>query len=181
MVRRCAASNGAPAPPAPFAGTQKIRSLVLLALPFMALLTGTYAYACETGQKDYYGRCIEAKRPSAKLLEFLNGYGQQVNKIGEVADLFAPDVPLFDKPEPGRKVIHSWKRPNADVESEARIEKILSDFYYVTVSVYEGPTSCGIDEFRLKGPKTTLRGYVPRTNPQDVPSLWKFRHMSGLC
>jgi hypothetical protein len=181
MVRRCAASKGAPAPSASFAGTQKFRSLVLLALPFLALLTGTHAYACETGHKDYYGRCAEAKPPSAKLLRFLNGYGQQVNKIGEVADLFAPDVPLFDKPEPGRKVIHSWKRPNADVESEARIEKILPDFYYVTVSVYDGPTSCGIDEFRLKGPKTTLRGYVPRTNPQDVPSLWKFRHMSGLC
>ena len=114
-------------------------------------------------------------------MRFLNGYGQQVNKIGEVADLFAPDVPLFDKPEPGRKVIHSWKRPNANIESKARIEKILPDFYYVTVSVYDGPTSCGIDEFRLKEPKTTLRGYVPRTNPQDVPSLWKFRHLSGLC
>src|SRR5687768_1795331 len=113
MVRRCAASKGAPAPSASSAGIQKIRSLVLLALPFMALLAGTYAYACETGHKDYYGRCVEAKPPSAKLLEFLNNHGQQVNKIGEVADLFAPDVPLFDKPEPGRKVIHSWKRPNA--------------------------------------------------------------------
>ena len=181
MVRRCATSGGASAPSASFAGPQNFRSLVFLALPFLALLTGTCAYACETGQKAYYGRCVEAKTPPAKLLKFLNGYGRQVNKIGEVADLFAPDVPLFDRPEPDRKVIHSWKRPNADIESEARIEKILPDFYYVTVSVYDGPTSCGIDEFKLKGPKITLRGYVPRTNPQDVPSLWKFRHMSGLC
>jgi hypothetical protein len=181
MVRRCAAREGAPVPSASFAGTRNFRSPALLALPFLALLSSTHASACETGHKDYYGRCVEAKSPSAKLLRFLNGYGQQVNKIGEVADLFAPDVPLFDKPEPGRKVIHSWKRPSANIESEARIEKVLPDFYYVTVSVYDGPTSCGIDEFRLKGPKTTLRGYVPRTNPQDVPSLWKFRHMSGLC
>jgi hypothetical protein len=181
MVRRCAASKGAPAPSASFAGTQKFTSLVLLALPFLALLASAETCACEAGYRDYYGRCVEAKSPSAKLLRFLNDHGQQVNKIGEVADLFAPDVPLFDKPEPGRKAIHSWKRPNANIESEARIEKVLPDFYYVTVSVYDGPTSCGIDEFRLKGPKTTLRGYVPRTNPQDVPSLWKFRHMSGLC
>ncbi|QHO77203.1 hypothetical protein ACH79_35740 [Bradyrhizobium sp. CCBAU 051011] len=181
MVRHCAAGKGAPAPSVSFVSTRKFRSQVLLALLFLALLTSTYAFACETGHKDYHGRCVETKNPSAKLVKFLNGYGRQVNEIGEVADLFAPNVPLFDKPEPGRKVIHLWKHPNADIESEARIEKILPDFYYVTVSVYEGPTSCGIDEFRLKGPKTTLRGYVPRNNPQDVPSLWKFRHMSGLC
>jgi hypothetical protein len=41
--------------------------------------------------------------------------------------------------------------------------------------------ACGIDEFKLTGPKTTLRGYVPRTNPQGAPSLWTFRNMSGLC
>jgi hypothetical protein len=180
MVRRCVASGGAPAPSVSFAGTQNFRSLILFALPFLALLTSAEACACEAGYKDYYGSCV-AGGPSPRLLKFLKDYGQQVNKIGEVADLFAPDVPLFDKPEPGRKVIHSWKRPNADIESEARIEKILPDFYYVTVSVFDGPTSCGIDEFRLKGPKTTLRGYVPRTGPHDVPSLWKFRHMSGLC
>jgi hypothetical protein len=119
--------------------------------------------------------------PICQASEFLKGYGQQVNKVGEVADLFAPDVPLFDRTDPDRKIIHSWKRTNSDITSEARIEKVLPDFYYVTVSVYDGPTSCGIDEFRLKGPKTTLRGYVPRTGPHDVPSLWKFRHMSGLC
>ena len=175
MVWRCTA------PAASFSGARNLRSLIRFALPFFALLTCTNAYACEAGHKDYYGNCVEVRKPSAELLKFFNGYGQQVNKVGEVADLFAPDVPLFDKPAPGRKVIHSWKRPSVDIESKARIEKILPDFYYVTVSVYEGPTSCGIDEFKLKGPKTTLRGYVPRTNPQDVPSLWKFRDMSGLC
>jgi len=180
MVRRCVAGGGAPAPSVSFAGTQNFRSLILFASPFLALLASAEACACEAGYKDYYGSCV-AGSPSARLLKFLKDYGQQVNKIGEVADLFAPDVPLFDKPEPGRKVIHSWKLPNADIESEARIERVLPDFYYVTVSVYDGPTSCGIDEFRLKGPKTTLRGYVPRTGPHDVPSLWKFRHMSGLC
>ena len=175
MVWRCTA------PSASFAGARNLRSLILFALPFCALLISADAYACESGHKDYYGNCIEVRKPSGQLLKFLNGYGQQVNKVGEVANLFAPDLPLFDKPEPGSEIIHSWKRPNADIESEARIESILPGFYYVTVSVYEGPTSCGIDEFKLKGPKTTLRGYVPRTNPQDVPSLWKFRHMSGLC
>lgn len=88
---------------------------------------------------------------------------------------------MFDKPEPGRKLIHTWRHPNADVESEARIDGVLPDFYVVTVSVYEGPTSCGIEEFRLEGPKTSLRGYVPITGPQGLPSLWKFKHMSGLC
>lgn len=88
---------------------------------------------------------------------------------------------MFDKPEPGRKIIHTWRRPNADIESEARIEGVLPDFYVVTVSVYEGPTSCGIEEFKQKGPKSTLRGYVPKTNPQGLRSLWKFKHMSGLC
>jgi len=144
-------------------------------------MTSACAHACDAGYKDYYGRCVEAKLPPAKLLKFLKGYGQQVTKAGEVADLFAPDVPMFDKPEPGSKVIYSWSRPSADIESEAKIEKVLPDFYYVTVSVYEGPTACGIDEFKLKGPKAKLQGYVPRTNPRDVPSLWKFRHMSGLC
>jgi hypothetical protein len=47
--------------------------------------------------------------------------------------------------------------------------------------VYDGPTSCDRDENRSKGPKTTIRGYVPKANPQGVPSLWKFRHMTGLC
>ena len=135
MARRCAVSGDAPASLASFAGTRNFRSPVLFALLFVALLTITSAYACETGQKNYYGQCVEATAPSAKLLKFLNGYGRQVNKIGDVADLFAPDVPLFDKPEPGRKVIHSWEHPNADIESEARVEKILPDFYYVTVSV----------------------------------------------
>jgi hypothetical protein len=152
---------------------------LLLALPVLALMTNV-ARACDAGHKNYYGRCVEVKSPPTKLMTFLNGYGGQINKVGEIADLFAPDVPLFEKPEPGSKIIHSWKRPNANVESEARIEKILPDFYYVTVSVYEGPTSCGIDEFKLKGPKT-LRGYVPKSNHQNVPSLWKFKHMSGLC
>jgi len=169
------------APSSQFARTQIFRSQVLLALPALALITSGYAHACDAGYKDYYDRCVEAKAPPAKLLTFLNGYGRQVNKVGDVADLFAPNVPLFDKPGPGRKVIHSWTRPSADIESKARIEKILPDFYYVTVSVYDGPTSCGIEEFKLKGPKITLRGYVPKTNPQDVPSLWTFRHMSGLC
>ncbi|MDH2355910.1 hypothetical protein QCM80_35375 [Bradyrhizobium sp. SSUT112] len=158
---------------------RNFRSLILFAPLFGALATS--AYACDPGHRDYFGRCVEAKAPPAKLLTFLNDYGLQVNKIGDVANLFAPDVPLFDKPDRNRKVIHSWKRPNADIESEARIEKILPDFYYVTVSVYDGPTSCGIEEFKRKGPKATLRGYVPKANPQDVPSLWKFGHMSGLC
>lgn len=150
-----------------FAGIHSARLLFVLALPFLALVTSADA--------------LEAKSERTKLLKFLNGYGKQVNKVGEVADLFAPDVFLFDSPDPGSKIIYSWKRPNADIESEARIEKILPDFYYVTVMVYEGPTSCGFDEFRLKGPKARLRGYVPRTNREDVPSLWTFRHMSGLC
>ncbi|WP_143062829.1 hypothetical protein [Bradyrhizobium sp. OK095] len=119
--------------------------------------------------------------PPPKLRTFLKDYGQPIDKVGEIADLFAPDVPLFDKPEPGRKIIHTWRSPNADVESEARIEDVLPNFYVVTVSLYEGPTSCGIEEFRLKGPKATLRGYVPKTSPQGLPSLWKFKHMSGLC
>ncbi|WP_156951908.1 hypothetical protein [Bradyrhizobium sp. WSM1743] len=148
---------------------------------FLASVATADAHACDAGFKDYYGSCVEAKSPPAKLLKFLKDYAQQTNKVGEVADLFSPDVPLFDKPEPGRKIIHSWKRPNSDIESEAKIEKVLRDFYYVTVSIYDGPTSCGFDESKAKGPKATLRGYVPKTNPQDVPSLWKFRHLSGLC
>jgi hypothetical protein len=139
------------------------------------------AHACEAGRKEYFGRCIAVTPPPPKLRTFLNDYGQPISKIGEIADLFAADVPLFDKPEPGGKIIHTWRHPNADVESEARIDGVLPDFYLVTVSVYEGPTSCGIEEFKQKGPKTTLRGYVPKTSPQDLPSLWKFKHMSGLC
>ncbi|WP_426615681.1 hypothetical protein [Bradyrhizobium sp. McL0616] len=139
------------------------------------------AHACNAGYNDYYGRCIEIVPPSKKLTTFLKDYGQQVNQAGEVSDLFAPNVLLFDKPELGRKIIHTWRRPNADIESEATIEDVLPDFYVVTVRVYEGPTSCGIEEFKQKGPKTTLRGYVPKTSPQGLPSLWKFKHMSGLC
>jgi hypothetical protein len=26
-----------------------------------------------------------------------------------------------------------------------------------------------------------LRGFVPKTSPQGLPSLLKFKHMSGLC
>jgi len=144
-------------------------------------MTTSRAQACDAGYKDYYGRCVEAKPAPAKLLKFLRGYGQQATNVGEVADLFAPDVPLFEKPEPGSKVIHRWKGPDIDITTEAKIEKVLPDFYYVTVSVYGGPTSCGIEEFRQKGPTIRLRGYVPKTNPQDVSSLWKFTHMSGLC
>jgi len=84
--------------------------LILVALPFLALTTNA-AHACSAGYKDYYGRCVEAKPPPAKLLTFLKGYGQQVNNVGEVADLFAPDVPVLDKPEPGSKIIHFWRRP----------------------------------------------------------------------
>ncbi|MDH2381841.1 hypothetical protein [Bradyrhizobium sp. CER78] len=153
----------------------------LVASLLVTMMTSPSALACDTGQEDYYGRCVKDESAPAKLLTFLNGYGRRANAVGDVADLFAPDVPLFDKLELGRKVVHTWKRPNADVESEARIEKVLPDFYYVTVSIYEGPTSCGIEEYKLKGPKTTLRGYVPKTNPQGVPSLWMFRHMTGLC
>jgi len=139
------------------------------------------AHTCDAGRKEYFGRCIAVTPPAPKLLTFLEDYGQPLGKIGEVADLFAPDLPLFDTTEPGRKIIHTWRHPNADIESEARIEQVLPDFYVVTVSVYEGPTSCGIDEFKQRGPKTTLRGYVPKTSPQGLPSLWKFKHMSGLC
>jgi hypothetical protein len=181
MIGGCAARRGEIAPSIQSKGTRIFRPQVLVASVIFALTTSSYAYACDAGYKDYYGRCVEAKAPPAKLLTFLNGYGQKVTNVGDVADLFAPDLPVFDKPGPGRKVIHSWKRPNSSVESEARIERITPDFYYVAVSVYEGPTSCGIEEFKLKGPKTTLRGYVPKTNPQDVPSLWRFTHMSGLC
>ncbi|MGM4871231.1 hypothetical protein CT676_26730 [Bradyrhizobium sp. MOS001] len=122
------------------------------------------AHACDAGHKDYFGRCIAVTPLPPKLRAFLKDYGQPIGKAGEVADLFAPDLPLFDKPEPGRKIIHTWRRPNANVESEARIEDVLPDFYVVTVSVYEGPTSCGIEEFKQKGPKT-LRGYGPEDQP----------------
>lgn len=108
------------------------------------------AQVCDSGRKKYSGRCIAVTPPAPKLLNFLKDYGQPVDQVGEVANLFAPDLPLFDKPEPGRKLIHTWRHPNADVESEARIDGVLPDFYVVTVSVYEGPTSCGIEEFRLK-------------------------------
>lgn len=168
MLLRWTACRGAPA-------------LALVASLLFAVMSSAPARACDAGYKNYFGRCVEAKPAPAKLLKFLDEYGQQANKVGDVADLFTPDVPLFDRPEPGRKVVYSWKRPSADIESEAKIEKVLPDFYYVTVSIYDGPTSCGIDEFKLKGPKATLRGYVPKTNPQGVQSLWKFRHLSGLC
>jgi|GEM_PF-4278352 len=181
MFPHRAVRSGVPAPVWSYAGPQGFALRALIASLFTALIASSSAYACNAGYKDYYGRCVLTKPAPAKLLTFLNGYGQQADKVGEVADLFAPDVPLFDQPEPGRKVIHSWKRPSVDIESEAKIERILPDFYYVTVSVYDGPTSCGIEDFKLKGPKTTLRGYVPKTNPQGVPSLWKYTHMSGLC
>ncbi|MCK1733368.1 hypothetical protein IVA79_05210 [Bradyrhizobium sp. 138] len=133
------------------------------------------------GHKEYFGRCVAVTPPPPALRTFLKDYGQPVSKIGEIADLFAPDVPLFDKPGSGREIIHTWRRPNADIESEARVEGVLPDFYDVTVRLYEGPTSCGIEEFKQKGPTTTLRGYVPKTSPQGLPSLWKFKHLSGLC
>ncbi|WP_441236607.1 hypothetical protein [Bradyrhizobium sp. 930_D9_N1_4] len=152
---------------------------VLFALALIAP-SSIHAHDCDAGHKEYFGRCIAVTPPPPKL-PFLKDYGQPVGKIGEFADLFAPDVPLFDKPELGRKTIYTWRYPNFDVESEARVDGVLPDFYLVTVSVYEGPTSCGIEEFKQKGPKTTLRGYVPKANPQGLPSLWKFRHMSGLC
>lgn len=155
--------------------------LISFALEFFSATTIAIAQTCAARQKDYYGSCVEIKPPHPKLLKFLNGYGRQVNKVGDVADLFAPDLPLFDRPEPGRNTIHFWKRPDGDIKSEAKIENILPDFYYVTVTVYGGPTSCGIEEFRKKGPIATLHGYVPKTNPQRVPSLWQFTHMSGLC
>jgi len=171
VVRGFAASRGARLPSA---------ISVLFAL-LLIVASNVDAHACDAGRKEYFGHCIAVTPPSPKLRAFLKDYGQPITKIGEVADLFAPDVPLFDKPEPGRKIKHTWRQPNNDVESEARIEGILPDFYLVSVIVYEGPTSCGIEEFKQKGPKTTLRGYVPKTSPQDLPSLWKFKHMSGLC
>jgi hypothetical protein len=177
--RRAAGACRAATPP--FARMRISRSLVLSALPLLVAITSAHAAACDTARKDYFGRCVEVKSPPAKLLKFLADYGQQVGKVGDVADLFAPDIPLFDKPESGRKPVYFPKGPDVDIKSEARIERVLPDFYYVTVSIYDGPTSCGIDEFRAKGPKATLRGYVPRTNPQDIPSLWKFRRMTGLC
>lgn len=160
---------------------QTFQMRALAAALFVAVASSASAEACDAGYKDYFGRCVEARPAPAKLLKFLREYGQQANQVGDIADLFTPDVPLFDKPEPGRKVIRSWKRPSTDIESEAKIEKVLPDFYAVTVNIYDGPTSCGFDANRLKGPTTTLRGYVPKTNPQGVPSLWKFRHLSGLC
>ena len=171
MVRRREASTGTRWPSA-----IPVVFGLLLIIP-----SSIEAHACDAGQKEYFGRCITVTPSPPKLRTFLKQYGQQAGKVGDVADLFAPDVPLFDKPGPGRKIIHTWRRPNADVESEARIDGILSDFYVVTVSVYDGPTSCGIEEFKQKGPKATLRGYVPKASPQGLPSLWKFRHMSGLC
>jgi len=181
MVRWRALSEGTKRQPATFGSIQNFRVLFLLVLSFWAVIMSVDAHACQAGYKDYYGRCIKATKPSAKLPSFLTDYGQPVNKVGEVADLFAPEVPLFDKPDAGRKVIYSWVHPNADIESEARIEKILPDFFFVTVSVYDGPTSCGMDDVRLKGPQTTLQGYVPKTNPQGVPTLWNFKNMDGLC
>ena len=171
MVRRRAASTDLHLP---------LVCFVLLALSLM-IPTSIHAQTCDIGRKDYFGRCIAVTAPPPKLRAFLKEYGTPVSKVGEIADLFASDVPLFDKPEPGRKIIHTWPRPNADIESEAWIDGILPDFYVVTVSVYEGPTSCGIEEYKQKGPKTTLRGYVPKTSPHGLPSLWKFKHMSGLC
>ena len=139
------------------------------------------ARACDAGHKEYFGRCIAVVPPPSKLRKFMKEYGEPVGKVGDIADLFAPDVPLFDKPEPGRKITHTWRQPNIDIESEARIDGVLPDFYAVTVTVYEGPTSCGIEEYKQKGPKATLRGFVPKTSPQGLPSLLKFKHMSGLC
>jgi hypothetical protein len=171
MVRHCAASTCVRLP---------LGRAVLLALSLI-VPTHLHAQTCDAAKKEYFGRCIRVTPPSPKLRAFLKEYGQPLGKVGELADLFAPDVPLFDKPEPGRKIIHTWRRPDVDIESEARIDGVLPEFYVVTVSIYEGPTSCGIEEFQQKGPKTTLRGYVPKTSPQGLPSLWKFKHMSGLC
>ncbi len=103
-------------------------------------------------------------------------------KVGDVADLFAPDIPLFDKPESGRKPVYFSKGPDVDIKSEARIERVLPVTCLLrNTRIYDGSVRSGIDEFRVKGPKAKLRGYVPRANPQDIPSLWKFRHMTGLC
>ncbi|MBR0829531.1 hypothetical protein JQ596_28750 [Bradyrhizobium manausense] len=163
MPLRGAARSVEPATVA-YPRTRDFRSRAVVASLFLALMTSASAYACGADFKEYYGRCVAATPAPAKVLTFLKDYGQQASKVGEFADLFAPDIPLFDKPEPGRKIIYSWKQPNSDIESEVKIEKVLPEFYYVAVSVYEGPTSCGIEEFKLKGPKTTLRGYVPKAN-----------------
>ncbi|RTM07823.1 MAG: hypothetical protein EKK33_30050 [Bradyrhizobiaceae bacterium] len=170
MVRRRAARIG-------------IRLPLVRLLCTISLIISSHidAHACEAGQSEYFGRCVAATPVSPKLRTFLKEYAEPISKVGEIADLFAPNVPLFDKPEPGRKVIHTWRRPNADIESDARIEDVLPDFYVVAVIVYEGPTSCGIEEYKQKGPKTTLKGYVPKSSPQGLPSLWKFKHLSGLC
>ena len=171
MVRCRAANSGTRSPSA---------ASFLLALALI-IPSSIDAHACDAGRKEYFGRCIAVTPPPPKLRTFLREYGQPVGKVGDIADLVAPDVPLFDKPEPGRKIIHTWRQPNIDIESEARIDGVLPDFYAVTVTVYEGPTSCGIEEYKQKGPKATLRGFVPKTSPQGLPSLLKFKHMSGLC
>lgn len=89
MVRRHAASVCRRLRPA-----RSVPLVLLLIIP-----SSIDAYACDAGQKEYFGRCIVAAPPAPKLLTFLKDYGQPV---GEVANLLAPDLPLFDKPERAR-------------------------------------------------------------------------------
>lgn len=146
-------------------------------LSLLIVLISFEANACPKGYELYAGDCLEEKDVPTTPRQQLEYFGSVANKTGDVADLFAPDVHLLEKADANSKTTYSWKNGNADIESTAKIEKILTDWYYVTVTIYDGPTSCGMSA----KVKKTLHGYVPKTNSHNLPSLWKYTHMSGIC
>lgn len=144
----------------------------------LLLLISFESYACPKGYTEYSGDCIEEEEDIPKTVkEYLQFFGEEVTEPGAVADLFAPNVSLFENPTLNSAILFAWKKPDANIESVAKIEKVLHNFYEVTVTIYDGPTSCGMSA----AVKKTLHGYIPKITEQGLPTLWKYRHMTGLC
>jgi hypothetical protein len=68
---------------------KNFRSRALVASLLFAVMSSASAEACDAGYKDYFGRCVEAKPAPARLLKFLDEYGQQINQVGAVAEWLA--------------------------------------------------------------------------------------------
>ena len=117
----------------------------------------------------------EENLPKTKLQQ-LQDYADPVIDAGRMADLTLSDLSLYLKPSEKSKTIFNFPNTNSDVALTVKILQKTKNFYFVEVTQYGGPTSCG----NTAKPIKKINGFVLQRQ-DDIPTLWKFRHMEGLC
>ena len=155
--------------------------ILSLSLLFLLVLTKTNSYSSEQHPNyDIYEEDPNCKQTNSCVdREGDNSTSEvEVTKPGEVANSFHPrEVYLFEKPDLKSKVIFAGEG-TLDMEFQLRIEKIVGDFYYVTLIEYEGSPLC---EENPKVKNSNKKGYIPIKAKDGKPSLWDLTFRYCFC